>query len=101
MTEASTRPPRTIWVGLLLFFGVFILAFLLWFLQAMRGIAPAPLPVLGVVANFTMTNQEGQATTLAAFTNHVWVADIIFTRCGGPCPRVTAQMRPRQGLLPR
>ena len=101
MTEVSPRPPRTIWVGFLLFFALFVLAFLLWFVQAARNFGQVPLPVIGAVADFTLTNQDGQATSLAALTNHVWVADIIFTRCAGPCPRMTGQMRSVQGLLPK
>ena len=60
----------------------------------------SPLPVLGHVADFTLTNQDGQVTTLADLTNHVWVADIIFTRCAGPCPIMTAQMKSLQDALP-
>jgi len=60
-----------------------------------------PLPVIGPVADFTLTNQDGKLTTLAEFTNHVWVADIIFTRCGGPCPRLTMQMKALQNSLPK
>jgi protein SCO1/2 len=59
------------------------------------------LPALGQIADFTLTNQNGQATTLADLSNHVWVADIIFTRCAGPCPRMTAQMKSLQDLLPQ
>jgi protein SCO1/2 len=100
MTEVPPRPPRTVWVGLLLFFTLFTLAFLLWLVAASRNFGEAPLGVLGQVADFTLTNQDGQASSLAALTNHVWVADIIFTRCSGPCPRMTAQMRSLQELLP-
>ena len=89
-----------IWVGFLLFFALFVLAFLLWLVQASRNLSRMPPRVLGQIADFTLTNQDGQATSLAALTNHVWVADIIFTRCAGPCPRMTAQMRSLQGLLP-
>lgn len=101
MTEDSPRPSRTIWVGLLLFFTLFALAFLLWLFQATRNLAQLPLRVIGPVANFTLTNQDDQATSLAAFTNHVWVTDIIFTRCAGPCPRMTGQMHSLQELLPK
>jgi len=101
MTEVSPRPPRTIWLGFLLFFALFALAFLLWSLQAARNFGQLPLRVIGPVADFTLTNQDGQATSLAALTNHVWVADIIFTRCAGPCPRMTGQMRSLQALLPK
>lgn len=101
MMEVPPRPPRTIWVGFLLFFALIALAFLLWLMQAARNFNQVPLRVLGPVADFTLTNQDGQLTTLADFTNRVWVADIIFTRCAGPCPRMTAQMRSLQDLLPR
>ena len=39
-------------------------------------------------------------TTLAELTNHVWVADIIFTRCAGPCPIMSGQMKSLQDALP-
>jgi cytochrome oxidase Cu insertion factor (SCO1/SenC/PrrC family) len=60
-----------------------------------------PLQKLGSVADFTLTNHDGLVTSLVALSNHVWVADIIFTRCAGPCPRMTAQMRSLQDLLPK
>ncbi|HEY5041437.1 MAG TPA: SCO family protein [Verrucomicrobiae bacterium] len=60
-----------------------------------------PLPdVLGQVAEFTLTNQDGQATTLADLTNQVWVADIIFTRCASSCPIMSRQMKSLQDALP-
>src|SRR5580700_210632 len=101
MSEVPSRPPRLVWVGLLLFFAIFIMAFFVWFRQATVNLSQRPLPVLGAVVDFTLTNQDGQATSLGAFTNHVWVADIIFTRCGGPCPRMTAQMKSVQDSLPK
>lgn len=101
MTDAPPRAPRTLWVGVLLFLVLFVLAFLLWGLQTAREFKQAPPPVLGAVADFTLTNQDGQAVSLATLTNHVWVADIIFTRCAGPCPRMTGQMRSLQDLLPK
>jgi cytochrome oxidase Cu insertion factor (SCO1/SenC/PrrC family) len=101
MTDAPPRPPRTVWVGFLFFFALAALAFSLWLLAAARNFGGTPLPALGTVADFSLTNQEGQATSLAALTNHVWVADIIFTRCAGPCPRITGQMRSVETLLPQ
>ena len=59
------------------------------------------LPVIGQVADFTLTNQEGKITTLADLTNHVWVADIIFTRCAGPCPIMTGKMKKLEDALPQ
>ena len=100
MTENSPRPPRTIWIGFLLVFGLLALAFAMWFAQISRQLVRPPLPVIGRVEDFTLTNQDGKISTLADFTNHVWVADIIFARCAGPCPRMTGQMKSLQNLLP-
>jgi cytochrome oxidase Cu insertion factor (SCO1/SenC/PrrC family) len=101
MTPTPVSTPRTIWIGFLLFFALFALAFLLWTFQAMRNFGEAPLRFIGPVADFALTNQDGQVTALADFTNQVWVADIIFTRCAGPCPRMTGQMRSVQDSLPK
>lgn len=101
MNETPSRPPRTIWVGCLLFFALIALAFALWALQAARNFGGVPLRAIGPVADFTLTNQAGKMSTPADFTNRVWLADIIFTRCAGPCPRLTAQMRQVQDALPK
>jgi len=58
------------------------------------------LPVIGQIAAFTLTNQDNHVTTLADLTNHVWVADIIFTRCAGSCPVMSTQMKSLQDALP-
>jgi len=100
MNESSQRPPRTIWVGFGFVSGLLGLALLISLLQINRSRHLLQLPVIGPVADFTLTNQDGQPATLADFTNHVWVADIVFTRCAGPCPRMTGQMESLQNLLP-
>jgi cytochrome oxidase Cu insertion factor (SCO1/SenC/PrrC family) len=101
MPENSPRPPRTIWIGCLLLFALMGLAFVLWLGQISRQAGRQPLAVIGPVADFALTNQAGQLTTLADLTNLVWVADIIFTRCAGPCPRMTGQMKMLQASLPK
>ena len=100
MTELHQSPQRTIWVGFGFVTGLLGLALLISFLQINRSRHLPLLRVIGPVADFTLTNQDGQITTLADFTNHVWVTDIVFTRCAGPCPRMTGQMRSLQNLLP-
>lgn len=57
------------------------------------------LPELGAVKQFSLTNQLGQVTGLGDLRGKVWVADIIFTRCMGPCPRMTEEMRKLQDAL--
>ena len=100
MTEPRQSQQRTIWEGFSFVTGLLGLAVLISFLQINRSRHLAQLPVIGAVADFTLTNQDGRITTLADFTNHVWIADIIFTRCAGPCPRMTSQMKSLQNILP-
>jgi protein SCO1/2 len=59
-----------------------------------------PLPVLGRVTGFALTNQEARPSSFDDLTGSVWVADIIFTRCPGPCVRMTQSMRQLQDALP-
>jgi protein SCO1/2 len=100
MAESPQQLPRTLWVGMGLLFGLLGLAYLLSLMELNR-VDRRTLPVLGQIADFILTNQDGQVTTLADLTNHVWVADIIFTRCAGPCPIMTAQMKSLQDALPQ
>ena len=58
------------------------------------------LPVIGRVADFSLTNQFGQTISLAHLRGKVWVADIIFTRCPGPCATMTQRMSELQAALP-
>ena len=100
MAVSSHSLPRTLWLGLVLFLALICFAWLVSLRQLQRH-RVRPLPVIAQVADFSLTNQDGVVTTLKDLTNHVWVADIVFTRCGGPCPRMTAQMRSVQQLLPK
>jgi protein SCO1/2 len=99
MAETPQQLPRTLWLGFGLLLGLLGVMYLLSLAEMSRAHKSA-LPVLGQIAGFTLTNQEGQVTTLADLTHHVWVADIIFTRCAGPCPIMTGQMKSLQDLLP-
>lgn len=98
MDEAPQVLPRSLWVGIFLLLGLLCAACLLSIAAVLRN-RPPPLPIIGQVADFTLTNEDGAVTTLADLTNRVWVADIIFTRCAGPCPRMTAQMKSVQDHL--
>jgi protein SCO1/2 len=99
MAESPAQLPRSLWLGAGLLLGLLGLAYLLA-LAEMKKVQQTPLPVLGQVADFTLTNENGQVTSLADLTNHVWVADIIFTRCPGPCPRMTQQMKALSDAIP-
>jgi protein SCO1/2 len=58
------------------------------------------MPVLSTVSDFALTNETGRVVTLADLRDKVWVADIIFTRCPGPCAKMTKQMSELQSALP-
>jgi cytochrome oxidase Cu insertion factor (SCO1/SenC/PrrC family) len=98
MADTPQPLPRSFWVGIIFLLGLLSVACLLS-VRELRNQQP-PLPIDGQIADFTLTNELGTVTTLADLTNHVWVADIIFTRCAGPCPRMTAQMKSIQDSLP-
>jgi protein SCO1/2 len=55
-----------------------------------------PLPKLGEVPHFQLTDQAGRTFDSAALDGHVWVADFVFTNCEGPCPRMTSHMHQLQ-----
>jgi protein SCO1 len=100
MDETSGRMSRTIWIGVGLVVALVCVSYVLSRVQPGRAQRQSALPVIGQVADFTLTNQNGRAATLADLRGHTWVADIIFTRCAGPCPRMTKQMKSLQDALP-
>ena len=54
----------------------------------------SPLPSLGLVPDFTLTDQaEHEFRSADALKRKVWIADFIFTHCPGPCPRMTSLLR--------
>ena len=58
------------------------------------------LPVISQLPDFALTDQQGRSVTLASLSGQVWIADIIFTRCAGPCPQMTKRMSQLQAVLP-
>src|SRR5450432_1039048 len=100
MAEPPKQFPRTVWLGMSLAFGLLGLAYVVA-LAKMERTRQATLPVIGQISDFTLTNQNGRLETLADLSNHVWIADIIFTRCAGPCPIMTGQMKMLQDALPQ
>ena len=88
-----------VWGGLALVVLTLLLALVLAALKS--GEVPGrPLPVYGQIADFNLTNQNGRADSLADLRGQPWVADIIFTRCPGPCLKMTRQMKELQDALP-
>jgi protein SCO1 len=100
MTDAPSQLPRTLWIGLLLVLVMLCLAYALSLMGLRRTYQQPALPVIGPVADFALLNQDGRAVTLADLSNRVWVADIVFTRCAGPCPVMSQSLKSLQDALP-
>ena len=99
MNQPVRRTEWLVWGGLALV-GLTLLAALLFARFASRSGPEQRLPVYGQIADFGLTNQDGRAVSLADLRGRVWVADIIFTRCPGPCLKMTKQMKVLQDALP-
>ena len=96
--ESNSQMVRlVVWSGL----AVVILAVLFAFVREQRASSSSPadsglvkpdLPVISQLTDFKLINQLDRPVGLARFANKVWFADIIFTRCPGPCPVMTRRM---------
>jgi protein SCO1 len=83
-----------VWGGL----GLVILAVVAAYVAAQ--FKPVSLPVYASMTDFTLTNQDNTATTLADLRGQVWIADAIFTRCPGQCLIMSEHMKEIQAGLP-
>ena len=99
MTDKPPPLPRALWIGLFLVLILLGLAYALS-LAGLRGHRHSLSPVLGTVDEFKLMDQDGRLITRADLSNHVWVADIIFTRCAGSCPIMSRSMKSLQDALP-
>ncbi len=62
--------------------------------RVMRSSPPAiDLPILGNVPSFSLLERRGKKISLTDLAGKVWIADFIFTTCGGPCPIMTNRMK--------
>jgi len=49
-------------------------------------------PEIASLPAFELTNRDGSTVSREDLLGELWVADFIFTRCGGICPRMTERM---------
>jgi len=59
-----------------------------------------PLPVLGDLPHFALTDRTGEVVDSEQLRGKVWIADFVFTRCPDFCPALTARMAQLQKRLP-
>jgi protein SCO1/2 len=88
------------WAAWGILFAVIVAIFALFAHQRLTT-AKSKLPVISILRDFTLTNQNSAAVTLTDLRGKVWIADIIFTRCPGPCRRMTKDMARLQDLWPK
>jgi protein SCO1/2 len=96
MNPSSKRFEWIIWGALVATIGGVMIAFV----ASRFGERTPDLPLISELPEFTLTNQFGQPFTKASLVGHVTLADIIFSRCAGPCPEMTRKMSSLQRLLP-
>lgn len=53
----------------------------------------------GTVGEFELVERSGRSVRRADLEGRVWVVGFVFTRCTGPCPKVTGHMRELQDEL--
>jgi len=99
MNAPAVKFSWVVGIGVMLLILTLGLAYLLAGLQSGHFVSK-PLPVIGQVAGFSLTNQNAAGVVLADVKGRVWIADIIFTRCPGPCLKMTRQMKELQVALP-
>jgi len=92
VTNSSRRLEVLVWGALILTILAIAAAFIV---QRLRP-RPLAFPVISSAGDFVLTNQFGQPVTAADLRDHVWVGNIIFTRCAGPCPSMTKTMKQLQ-----
>ena len=96
VNKSAQKIEWLVWSGLAVVMAVIVGAFA-W---SKLGAANKPLPVIGQISGFNLTNQNNQPVTLASLRGQVWVADVIFTRCPGPCAKMTRELAKLQAALP-
>lgn len=112
MNPALKRLQWITWSGIALTIAAIVLAFIIkerrQSLTSSKGeailaapeSADGPLPVLFEIPDFALTNQSGRVITRASLHGQLWLADIIFTHCAGPCPEMTKRMAELQSVIP-
>jgi protein SCO1/2 len=65
----------------------------LWFAVRAASVGEEEaLPVIATVPDFSLTEASGRTVTRQDLAGRPWVADLIFTQCGGICPIMTESM---------
>ena len=96
-TGSSTMGKFVLWLLLPLLGGtaVFLWAWMGDDVRADYGVTRVNRPVPA----FSLTERSGDTVAQSDLAGKVWVANFIFARCPGPCPKLSARMSSLQRLL--
>jgi len=109
-TQPTDAPPRSPFPRLVIL-GTVALVLGLGYALVLRGMrehreepsvlaaAPESPEAFQTIADFTLTDSAGKPFTLADLKARPSIVGFVFTRCTGPCPRVTGNMRRIQDML--
>lgn len=100
MSQSANSNSKPVWWGAWGALVLVVVAIFALFARERIQTQESTLPIVSIVRDFNLTNQLGQRVTLADLRGKVWVANIIFTKCPGPCPRMTEEMARLQDLWP-
>jgi protein SCO1/2 len=67
---------------------------------AWLALRPAPLPILGTVPAFALTERADVPIATDDLRGRVWIADFVFTHCPDFCPALTGRMASLQKRVP-
>lgn len=88
-----------VWGSMALVITLILSAFLMKRSRSSPAAGADAFPVYSRLNDFKLTNHLGRAVSLADFRGKIWVADLIFTRCPGPCAALSRQMSQLQTNL--
>ena len=82
------------------FLGFVFIAVVFSFLYTeFKAPAKSTLPRLSIVPDVTLTERSGAKVPLSDLKGKAWIADFIFTNCGGSCPIMSSTMASFQEQL--
>lgn len=97
-----TPPPKSgmAWKLTLVLIPLVTAGLLFWLRQMqVSALSNRPLPSYGTVPSFELVNQDAQPFGSKQLAGKIWIADLIFTTCRGPCPIISTRMSELQKPL--
>ncbi len=97
-SEAGKYPFRSVFLWGFLAFVIAAVVFSFLYTE-FKSPAKSALPQLSIVPDVTLTERSGAELPLSDLKGKAWIADFIFTNCGGSCPIMSSTMASFQEQL--